>query len=183
MKKRLYILVEGGDDVRFFGRIIKPLFVSRYDSVEIITYACIRREKVNKLLQSIRQMGNDYIFVADIDTERSVRDKKQILYCRFSELDGASIVVVVKEIESWYLAGIKETLARRIHIPNLMSTDDLTKEDFNALIPYEFDSRIDFMFEILKEFSTDTAQQKNRSFRFFVSHYRIRAVDAITAMT
>jgi len=107
----------------------------------------------------------------------------EILYCRFSELDGASIVVVVKEIESWYLAGIKETLARRIHIPNLMSTDDLTKEAFNALIPYEFDSRIDFMFEILKEFSTDTAQQKNRSFRFFVSHYRIRAVDAITAMT
>ena len=28
MKKRLFILVEGEDDVRFFGRIIKPLFDS-----------------------------------------------------------------------------------------------------------------------------------------------------------
>jgi hypothetical protein len=36
MKKRLFILVEGEDDVRFFGRIIKPLFVSWYDSIEII---------------------------------------------------------------------------------------------------------------------------------------------------
>jgi hypothetical protein len=28
MKTRLFILVEGGDDVRFFGRIVKPLFSS-----------------------------------------------------------------------------------------------------------------------------------------------------------
>ena len=33
MKKRLFILVEGEDDVRFFGRIIKPLFITLYDSV------------------------------------------------------------------------------------------------------------------------------------------------------
>ena len=36
MKKRLYILVEGEDDVRFFGRVMKPLFVPHYDSVEIL---------------------------------------------------------------------------------------------------------------------------------------------------
>jgi hypothetical protein len=69
MKKRLYILVEGEDDVRFFGRILKPLFVSRYDSVEIIPYASIKRVKVNNFLISMAQMKNDYIFVADIDTE------------------------------------------------------------------------------------------------------------------
>ena len=37
MKKRLFIMVEGEDDIRFFGRIIKPLFIARYDSVEIIS--------------------------------------------------------------------------------------------------------------------------------------------------
>ena len=48
MNKRLFILVEGGDDVRFFGRIVKPFFffIGSYKSVEIIPYACMKREKV-----------------------------------------------------------------------------------------------------------------------------------------
>ena len=53
MKKRLFILVEGEDDVRFFGRIIKPLFITLYDSVEIIPYACIKRTKVDNFLKRI----------------------------------------------------------------------------------------------------------------------------------
>ena len=105
MKKRLFIMVEGEDDVRFFGRLIKPLLSPRYDSVEIIPYACIKREKVNKFLKSVVLMKNDYIFVADIDFEHSVRDKKQILYYRFSNVDGANIVIVIREIESWYMQG------------------------------------------------------------------------------
>jgi len=171
MKKRLFIMVEGEDDIRFFGRIIKPLLAPSYHSVEIIPYACIKREKVNKFLKSVTLMNNDYIFVADIDQERSVRDKKQILFYRFIDIDGRSIVVVVREIESWYLAGITTDMAKKLGIPDLTETNDLTKEDFNVLIPQQFDSRIDFMFEILKSFSLDTAVKKNASFRFFVTRY------------
>lgn len=173
MQKRLFILVEGEDDVRFFGRIIKPLFVSRYSSVEIIPYASIKRSKVNSFLKSIRLMNNDYIFVADIDTEHSVRDKKQILYSHFSHIDGGSIVVVIKEIESWYYAGLSGKSAQDLTVPDLPLTDDLTKEDFNGLIPLRYDSRIDFMFEILKYFSIDTAGKKNHSFNFFVKRYHL----------
>jgi len=173
MKKRLFIMVEGEDDVRFFGRIIKPLFAPQYDSVEIVPYACIKREKVNRFLKSISLMKSDYIFVADIDSEHSVRDKKQILYHRFSNVDGGSIVVVIREIESWYYAGITGAVAQELGIAELPSTDELTKEDFNARIPRRFDSRIDFMFEILKSFSLETADRKNQSFHFFVNRYRI----------
>jgi len=173
MKKRLFIMVEGEDDIRFFGRIIKPLFISRYDSVEIIPYASIRRTKVNNFLKSVRMMKSDYIFVADIDTERSVRDKKQILYYHFSNIESGSIVVVIKEIESWYYAGLPRETELSLGIPNLSSTDELTKEDFNTLIPRKYDSRIDFMFEILKFFSMDTARMKNNSFRFFVDRYHL----------
>jgi hypothetical protein len=173
MRKRLFIMVEGEDDVRFFGRVIKPLLAPRYDSVDIVPYACIKREKVNKFLKSVTLMKNDYIFVADIDFEYSVRDKKQILYYRFSNIDGGSIVVVIREIESWYYAGITGDTARELGIADLPSTDDLTKEDFNARIPKKFDSRIDFMFEILKSFSFETAARKNQSFHYFVSRYRI----------
>ncbi len=173
MKKRLFILVEGADDVRFFGRIIKPLFAPQYDSVEIVPYACTKREKVNRFLRSVSLMKSDYIFVADIDSEHSVRDKKQILYHRFSNVDGSSIVVIIREIESWYYAGVTRTVTQELGIAEIPSTDELTKEDFNARIPRRFDSRIDFMFEILKSFSLETAARKNQSFHFFVSHYRI----------
>ncbi len=171
MKKRLFIMVEGEDDIRFFGRIIKPLLSPSYHSVEIIPYACIKREKVNKFLKSVVVMKNDYIFVADIDNERSVQDKKQILYYRFSDIDGRSIVVVIREIESWYLAGLAFENTQALGVPNLPDTNLITKEDFNALIPPRFDSRIDFMFEILKSFSLETAKNKNASFRFFYDRY------------
>src|SRR5512137_1150530 len=108
MKKRLYILVEGEDDVRFFGRIMKPLFAPRYDSVEILPYASIRRVKVNNFLKSMVQMKNDYIFVADIDREKSVRDKKQLLYHWYSSINGSNIIIVIVEIESWYYAGLPD---------------------------------------------------------------------------
>jgi hypothetical protein len=171
MKKRLFILVEGEDDIRFFGRIIKPLLAPTYHSVEIIPYASIKRDKVTKFLKSVTLMNNDYIFVADIDQERSVRDKKQILYYRFGDIDGKSIVVVIREIESWYLAGISLDAAQELGVADQAETNCMTKEDFNALIPPQFDSRIDFMFEILKSFSIETAVKKNDSFRFFVTRY------------
>ncbi len=121
MKTRLFILVEGEDDVRFFGRIIKPLFIGRYDSVEIIPYASIKRSKVSNFLKSITLMKNDYIFVSDIDAERSVKDKKQVLYSHFNHIDGGSIIVVIKEIESWYYAGLSTESALALNVPDLPS--------------------------------------------------------------
>jgi len=173
MKKRLFILVEGEDDVRFFGRIIKPLLIIRYDTVEIIPYASIKRTKVDNFLKSIRLMNNDYIFVADIDAEPSVRGKKQVLHSHFSHIDGGSIIVVIKEIESWYYAGLSPESAQNLDVPDLPITDNLTKEDFNSLIPGKYDSRIDFMFEILKYFSIDSAGRKNHSFRYFAERYHL----------
>jgi hypothetical protein len=179
MKTRLFILVEGEDDIRFFGRIIKPMLIGRYDDVEIIPYASIKRSKVSSFLKSIALMKNDYIFVSDIDTERTVRDKKQVLYSHFNHIDGGSIIVVIKEIESWYYAGLTHDSALVLGVPDLSSTDELTKEDFNLLIPKKFDSRIDFMFEILKYFSIGSAGKKNHSFRFFAERYHL--VDPETA--
>ncbi len=179
MKKRLYILVEGEDDVRFFGRIIKPLVAAHYDSVEILPYASIRRQKVNNFLKGIAEMKNDYIFVADIDTERSVRDKKQLLYHWYSNINGGNIVIVIMEIESWYYAGLPDQALQKFGLPSLPSTDGLTKEDFNALIPPSFDSRIDFMFEILKSFSTSSAAGHNRSFKFFFDRYHLEDPAAV----
>ena len=147
----------------FSGVLSNRFLIHPYDSVEIMPYASIKRTKVDNFLKSIRLMNNDYIFVADIDTEHSVRDKKQVLYSHFSHIDGGSIIVVIKEIESWYYAGLTHESAVSLDVPELPSTDNLTKEDFNGLIPRKYDSRIDFMFEILKYFSVDCSR-KEKSF-------------------
>jgi hypothetical protein len=102
-----------------------------------------------------------------------VRDKKQLLYNWFSNINGDSIVIVIMEIESWYYAGLPDDALQKFGLPSLPSTDGLTKEDFNALIPPSFDSRIDFMFEILKSFSPVTAVRHNRSFKFFFERYHL----------
>ncbi len=51
------------------------------------------------------------------------------------------------------------------------STDSLIKEEFNKLYHRKFQSRIDFMLEILKNYSLKTATDKNRSFSYFYHRY------------
>lgn len=171
--RRLFIFVEGSDDVRFFETIIKPRFVQLFDSVELITFACTKSVKVDRFIRGINAMKQSYIIVTDIDFEKSVPAKKSIILSRFSEADFQHIMVIIKEIESWYLAGIDDNGAKAlgIHVP--ARTDFVTKEHFIGLIPRYYPSKIAFMIEILKHFSLSVAVEKNKSFRFFIDHYVI----------
>ena len=83
-------------------------------------------------------------------------------------IDKNNLIIVVKEIEGWYLAGLDDESCEELGLRPFRSTDDITKEHFNNLIPNKFDSRIDFMIEILKRFSFETAKQKNKSFSYFM---------------
>ena len=66
--KRLYIFVEGADDARFFGDAVKPKFEEKYNWVEIISYANMKKEKVKNFLKSIKAMSDSsYLFIADIN--------------------------------------------------------------------------------------------------------------------
>ena len=84
------------------------------------------------------------------------------------KLAGDKIVIVIKEIESWYLAGLDEKQCKELGIKSFQETNDITKEQFNSVIPTKYDSRIDFMAEILKRFSIETAKSKNNSFQYFI---------------
>jgi len=171
--KRLFILVEGADDVRFFDRVIKPLLEPRYASVELIAFASLRRGMVSRFLRSLERLGHDYILATDIDTEPSVKAKKRVITERFPGLDPKRVVIVIKEIEGWYLAGIDDDMQQAFGLTPFHTTDTLTKEVFNSLIPGQFISRIEFMVALLESFSLSSAIARNRSFGFFASTYRI----------
>jgi len=169
--KRLFIFVEGEDDRKFFDKIILPKIQRKYNFVRTIRYATLKKEKIVNFLKSIKSMDAEYIFVADINSSPCVTDKKRTIENKFKNIDEQRIIVVIMEIESWYLAGLDDETSRKLGIHPYNATDNITKEQFNRLIPKRYGSRIDFMSEILKNFSIETAKQKNRSFKYFIEKY------------
>ena len=170
--RRLFIWVEGDDDSIFFDRIVKPIYQEKYDRVEVIEYAQKQNDYVIKFVKSIEGMKADFIFIADINSAPCISERKQKLQKRFKNIDKDRILVIVQEIESWYLAGLDEASSEKLRLPIFKTTNSVTKEQFNGLIPEKFDSRIDFMLEILKHFSLRTAKQKNDSLRYFIEKYQ-----------
>jgi len=169
--KQLFFLVEGGDDERFFERIVKPEFEEKYDTVQIWKYAQAKNTKVDNFLKSIKAMGAEYIFVVDINSVPCVTSKKQKIQNKFKNIDKDKIIVVIREIEGWYFAGLDRTISTKLKIPYYGTTNNISKEQFNDLMRKKFDSRIDFMVEILKSYSIETAKQKNKSFKYFIEKY------------
>jgi len=169
--RRLYLLVEGVDDLRFLERVVIPALSARYDYILPWQYAQQKPEKVHSFLRSIRSIGADYFFLADVDAHLCFPSKRQALLDKFTELQGSQTLIVVTEIESWYLAGVPENNDLGVQVsPN---TSGVTKEQFDAARPKAFDSRIDYMIELLKVFSIETAAQRNPSFQYFARRCRL----------
>jgi len=172
--KTLYVFVEGDDDERFFSAILLPRLREKYGGVKVIKYAQKPKkfEYLGKFIRSICSMRADYILVVDIDSSPCVTAKKQEVQGNLKNLSQDRILVVVKEIEGWYLAGLYKDSAKKLGLKEIPeNTNTLTKEDFNRLIPKKFDSRIDFVREILKNFSLEIAQNKNSSLRYCIEKY------------
>ncbi|MCX6641184.1 MAG: hypothetical protein NTW14_12035 [bacterium] len=168
--KRLFIWVEGDDDERFIERILTPICMKSYDHVHVQKYAQMKTEKKIEFLQSIEDMGADYIFLADINHHPCKSSKKDSIIAKLNLVKPESIYLVILEIESWYLAGIEAAILKRFKIKPFKDSDSLTKEQFEELIP-KTESRINFMNEILNSFVFDVARQKNKSFDYFCRNF------------
>lgn len=170
--RRLFIWVEGDDDQRIFEMLKTNLFVGRYDEINIIQYARRNETWVNRFLDSITSMEEAaYLFVCDIDDVRCITTKKAQIKKKFQRLDEDRILVVVKEIESWYVAGVAAEECAKLGLKYVPYTNSTTKEEFNQLIPKRFPSRIDFMIELLKCFSIEVAKPRNNSFGYFIQKH------------
>lgn len=169
MTKSLYIWVEGPDDRRFFERIICPQLGNAYDSVRIVTYADKSKKWRGNFMKSIAAMKADYLYVADINRTPCVSARKAALGRSLTELGEDRCIIAVTEIESWYLAGLDEQGCAAVGIKPVRNTDSISKERFDAVMPKRFDSRIDFMSEVLNRFRTDIAKTKNKSFAYLAA--------------
>ncbi|MFA7010884.1 MAG: hypothetical protein WC240_06665 [Bacilli bacterium] len=158
----IYIFVEGQDDERFFRH-----YYQNSDQIRIIEYSHTKKEKIQKFITGITMLSTaDYIFTTDAD-DYQVLEKLAIICQRYTIADQEKVVVCQMEIESWYLAGLTETVKLELGIKQTYHrTDYLAKEDFNAMIPCGF-KRYQFMIEILKHFDKIEGTKNNGTFKYF----------------
>jgi hypothetical protein len=164
--------VEGNDDERFIERIIKPELEKRYHSVQLYRYATQPPKKIENFIKSIVSMKADYIILTDMNHSPCVTQRKNLLKTKKIKsrlVEDDKIIIVIKEIESWYLAGLDRGTLKKLGISySEKRTDSLTKERFDGLMSDKYVSRIDFMQEIPENFQVETAKQKNKSFNYFI---------------
>lgn len=163
---RLYFLVEGDDDVRFFESIVIPLISHKYDYISVQPCACFAPRKLRSFINSIKSMNAEYVYVADLDRSPCLANKKNIILKR-RLIDKDKVLIVVKEIEGWYLAGVSNPVSKAMRFVVPQDTNGLTKEQFDQLIPSRFSSRIAFMIELLQHFSIEIGRKKNKSLDYF----------------
>ena len=106
MNKYFVIFVEGLDDKRFFQTVIEPIFRDKDYHVIVWNYQNEQPRRIRNFIRTIHQTGGDYIFTTDIDQSPCITYKKTKVRNRYPRVDSEKIAVVVKEIESWYLAVI-----------------------------------------------------------------------------
>lgn len=125
-------------------------------------------------------MRADCLLLADIDDSPCVSAKREVLGERFQQaLESADAVVVVREIESRYMAGLDDGVCRQLGIASLSRTDHVTKEHFRTLIPKRFDGSVaDFMIELLRAYRTEVARGRNRSFCYLMDLLETRLNEA-----
>ena len=172
-KRMVYVLfVEGPDDTRFARRIFVPKAQGLYLDVRIKEYSQERLAKTNAYIRSIKCADKwDYVFLADIDDFPCVTTRKGYLIGQYSNLESDRILVVRYEIESWYLAGVDAITGEEFRIQIPRDTSGTTKEDFNSQIPRRFESRTDFMTEILNRYNINEARSKNESLDYGMSKH------------
>lgn len=166
---KLYLFLEGNDDERFFNKKLTKKLEEIYTKVEILKFAAMKLSDRRKYIRTILNKENwDYICVCDIDTTGCYPEKKRSIINKNNLIEEDKIVVVIKEIESWYLAGINNDFLRSIRAGLIdRNCNEITKEIFNNLIPKKM-PRVIFMDKILENYNFNLAKRNNSSFLYFL---------------
>jgi hypothetical protein len=139
---------------------------------DVIEYATKKKEKIKSRIRAINEMNNDYLFFSDIDLFPCVARKKETINDFLEhQYDPGKTYILIREIESWYMAGLNEESCREFFGKDYRDTNNITKEMFLYRGKSDFNSDIDFKAEILKHFKIETACRKNKSFKYFYTKF------------
>ena len=169
--KRLYIFVEGDNDRELLETLFQLTELHNTYHISFYQYAQKTPKDVSKFIQIIKKMEAKFVFLADLDFEVCITQKKEKIIKKYRVLSTENIQIAKTEIEGWYLAGLDRKASEEMGVKYLPNTDSLTKEKFYSFKPKGYISKIDFLQEIRKRFSTKVASRKNTSFRYFMEKH------------
>ena len=172
MPDGLFFFYEGPSDARYIDAILRPIALDRYKWVGKYMYACKKTRQVCGCLNGLPNIDADYVFLTDKDDSPCISHRQLSIIGRYPPLVQRQVVVAVAEIESWYIAGVTDQSAAQLGIAPIRRTEGITKEGLARITPRAFDSRIDFMSEILNKYSLDIARQRNASLDYLVARLR-----------
>ena len=171
-----FVFVEGNTDKEFVNNILSVLFLEKKSIIlQPIPYQRRKNDTINKIVKTAQHSNKlNYFLLSDLDshTYPCITSRKNRRKEEYRALDYNKIFIVKEEIESWYVAGVDTQLEQfnGLNIPD--NTDNLSKEDVDAIIDNSsFDSSIEFLNEILKNFNFDLAYKRNTSFRYFIDKF------------
>lgn len=169
--RALHVFVEGNDDRRFFEAVCSPLVQSDAEVV-IHEWASSPRERTAKLLASLPHIDarpdNEvaFLFFADANGCPCPTVRKERLIERFPNLPQDRIIVVVRMIEGWYLAGLDGEACEELGCNELRDTNSVDKSGFEAALGEP--PTIDLMEHVLEHHDRNVARRKNASFAYFL---------------
>ncbi len=168
MSDTIYVLMEGDRDLDYYETLIEPILNNKYDQVIPYKYIQKKKEKVNKYIKVIKKIKADYYVLTDMDESESVEDAIQKILNRMDNLiDKNNVIVVIKEIECWYIAGMPQSFIERYDINlDISNTEIYEKEDFDCIIPTNM-SHVIFYTRILELYDCNNAIKRNNSLKFF----------------
>ncbi len=157
----LHCFIEGPDDETFFKKVFSDIEVDFYQ------YSQKPSMKVNKYIQTIKQLNEPYIFFADADGD-NYQSKKDKILKKYQMVEECNLFIVQYEIESWYLAGVDKVFCDKNKIKKYYkNTDSVTKEMFENVIQNTGETKLNVMLKILNEYNYFLAETRNTSFGVF----------------
>lgn len=156
------IFVEGPSDSLF----INSLFPN--NEMNIIEYSNKKNDKINKYIQSLDKMKEKYVFLFDTDMKEA-NIKMQEKLSQIKSLKQENCFPVIIEIESWFRAGCSNNVCKKYKIKSITDTQGYSKEKMKS--EFKTEHLMNIFQEILNDFSIDTAQLLNNSFKCFFSAF------------
>ncbi len=173
--EKLTILVEGNRDETFIDSIIAPILISKgnYIKISVFKYAKINKAEIVRYINGLKAIREDILCLADINSAPNISQKKTALNLyKIGVFCDENIIVVIKEIESWYMAGMNDKCCKKLGISKFDNTNTLNKEEFHvAISKSRFRPKLSCCIEILRNYDIATAISKNKSFNYFYENF------------
>lgn len=171
----IYAFVEGLDDKRFFKKVVEPRLNRKFPEriIHLVMWTQTKNKAIEeKFLNCAKLDGGLVLYFVDFDSGPCIRGRKTEEVGKQSGLREEDVIVVVPEIESWYVAGLNAKAMEQFKFQSLDDVNDLSKSRFKRLVAKSiFDDEDWAMQEILEVYDIDTARKTNHSFDWFMGKF------------